>query len=625
MQSNTSNVRTSSTPATASSLRPRNRRLISGLDEGDELSTPSTRLASPVPSPFESRSASPIPSERLSRPGSSRATGSPAKRSTGVQGLGNAAGGSDTLAGLWGNSWSALQGIASDLLGSDANAATKPRTRRPLSKLQVARGSTSAPPSTWGPTSGPSVHSIGAGTREETESALRAQKRKDMLLQRDTSYADTLGRFKRRTSEDDRGSMSAPPAENEDREALVYLHQVEKSDTLAGITIRYNCSANALRKANRMWPNDTVQSRQALVLPVDACGVKGRPISGPDAMDLLGDDVDALTAVEEVPTPQAPTINGDAFALNRTNSVSTSTSNRRPSSAAISSIDTEPPWHHDSWVVFPGSSKPTEIVRLSRRNLGYFPPARRKSNCYSDLDTPSTSLDLTRTSTSDLLNHPAMSPGRPDPPQRPRRTRKLSNATNGYFPSYLAGPGGVGSMGKNVLSPGPAQDGLNKMFAKHLPDVAPPKNQQNLYAPEMPLYTDDGTPIASGAATPNFAPNLNLENVGGAIENWMRRVATKAKDATQPSGRTLAARASVGTPGRGAGGVGDLIEMTDEFEIGGDEEDTTERGRQGSGMYLGTNTRAGSSSGWSGNAVASGTRQRERSKGDYFGKGAKSD
>lgn len=619
MQSNTNNVRTSSTPATASSLRPRNRRLISGLDDGDELTTSSARFASPVPSPFESRSASPIPNERLSRPGSSRDMGSPAKRSTGVQALGSA-GGSDTLAGLWGNSWSALQGIASDLLGSDANAPAKPRTRRPLSRLQVARGSSSVPPSTWGPTSAPSVQSVGVGLREETESALRAQKRKDMLLQRESSYADTLGRFKRRTSEDDRGSMSAPPVENEDRDALVYLHHVGKADTLAGITIRYNCSANALRKANRMWPNDTVQSRQTLVLPVDACSVKGRPISGPDAMDLLGDDVDTLTAVEEVPT-----INGDAFALNRTNSVSTSASNRRPSSAAVSSIDAEPPWHHDSWVVFSGASKPTEIVRLSRRNLGYFPPARRKSNCYSDLDTPSTSLDLTRTPTSDLLNHPALSPSRTDAPQRPRRTRKLSNATNGYFPSYLAGPGGVGSMGKNVSSPGPAQDGLNKMFAKHLPDVAPPKNQQSLYAPEMPLYTDDGTPIASGTATPNIAPNLNLENVGGAIENWMRRVATKAKDVTQPTDRTLAARASVGTPGRGTGGIGDLIEMTDEFEIGGDEEDANDRGRQGSEIYLGANAAAGSTSGWSSNAAASGTRHRERSNGDYFGKGAKSD
>lgn len=635
-----SNGRTSSTPGTSSNLRPRQRRLISGLsEEGDELVAPSssaggTRAASPLPSPWTSRTGSPIPSERLSRPGSSKGrpagtgTWSPSTKNlgTGVRGLG-AGDTSPSLSSLWGSSWTTLQGLATDLLSGDAqDPQGKPRTRRPLSRLQATpRSSTSAPPREWGPTSAPSVQSVGAGSREERENALRAQKRKDMLLRREPSYADTLGRFKRRTSDEDRGAASAPPGEDQDRDALVYLHHVRKEDTMAGITIRYNCSANTLRKANRMWPNDTVQSRPIIVLPVDACGSKGKRVSGPEAMDMLGDDTEALSAgqAEEV-DPLTPTMNGGAFAHNRTNSASTNTSNRRPSSAAVSSVDTEPLWHHDSWVLLPGATKPTEIARLSRRSLGYFPPARRKSNSYSDLDTPSTSLDLARTPTSELMNHPALSPMRQDAPQRPRRTRKLSNASNGYFPSYLAGPGGVGTMSKSVASPGPAQDPLNKMFAKHLPDVAPPRNQQSLYQPEMPLYTDaQTTPLGSGANTPNAMANMNvnLENVGGAIEGWMRRVAAKAKDAMDPAERRTAARASVGTPGRGVGGIGDLIEMTDEFEIGDDEAEEGERGRQGSQDVLGSN--AASSTSFA--AAGAGGGSRQRSRGDYFGKAAKSD
>ena len=141
-------------------------------------------------------------------------------------------------------------------------------------------------------------------------------------------------------------------------------------------------------------------------------------------------------------------------------------------------------------------------------------------------------------------------------------------------------------MSRNVHFPGPAQDGLNKMFAKHLPDVAPPRNQNVLYQPEMPLYSDDPTPATSGSATPAFphsqGPNLNfnLEALGGAFENWARRMASKA--AVTPQARREPARASVGTPGKGVGGIGDLIEMTDEFEIGGDEEDEEDRGRQSS-------------------------------------------
>lgn len=378
-----------------------------------------------------------------------------------------------------------------------------------------------------------------------------------------------------------------------------------------------------------MWPNDTVQIRPTLILPVDACGVKGKLLSELEVADLLGDDKEALSAgkAEEVSTPKAtaPPASGNDLSRNRTNSSSTNTSHQRSYSTAVSRIDEEPPWHHDSWILFPGASKPTEIARLSRRTLGYFPPARRKSASYSDLDTPSTSLDLTRT-TSDH-QHSALSPLRQDPPQRPRRSRRTSNATSGYFPSYLAGPGGVGTMNKNVSSPGPAQDGLNKFFARHLPDVAPPRNQQSLYQPELPLYADaaSGTTTPGSPALSGGGGNINIENVGGAIESWMRRVASKAKDAMEPAERAKVGRVSVGAPHSGVRGVGDLIEMTDEFEIGGEEdEEDGERGRRGSEVHVGAAGKSSSSSGYfSSNATATSAGKRERSKGQggYLGKG----
>lgn len=416
-----------------------------------------------------------------------------------------------------------------------------------------------------------------------------------MLTGQSESYPDAMGKFKRRLS-DDRNSASAPPGENEDREALIYLHPVQKNDTLAGITIRYNISANALRRANRMWPNDTILARKTLILPVDACAVKGKPVPGPEGeADLLGSESEALSAMqaEEVPTPTAatPLPNGAPFhedGRTRASSASTTTTS---SVAASSGMEHEQPWQHDSWVLLPGNSKPTEIARLPRRALGYFPPARRKSNALSDLETPSSSLDLSRANTNvSSHGHPAASPSGSSPPQRRRHTRRASNAANGYFPNYLNGPGGVGSMSRNVHFPGPAQDGLNKMFAKHLPDVAPPRNQNVLYQPEMPLYSDDPTPATSGSATPAFphsqGPNLNfnLEALGGAFENWARRMASKA--AVTPQARREPARTSVGTPGKGVGGIGDLIEMTDEFEIGGDEEDEEDRGRQSSNSKI---------------------------------------
>ncbi|KAJ9620489.1 hypothetical protein H2203_007695 [Taxawa tesnikishii (nom. ined.)] len=511
--SNGSSSRTSSTPATASSLRPRVPRLISGLDEGDEVdfnpaTAPNIRIASPLPSPYEqSREASPIPTRHLPRSASAHGTKKvPASRSSSKAGGSLRVNGAESpisLSSLWGDSWTALQGIASDLLGNDTSGANQSR-RKPSKSFQT-RSATSAPPAQWGPSAGASQIGVGS-VREEREALVRAQKRKDLLSGGEVGYADALGRFKRRTSED-RASASAPPTENEDRDALVYIHHVKPDDTLAGITIKYNIQAAVLRKANRMWPNDTVQPN--------------------------GTNTDGRGRSETVST-----------------------------AASSSVIDTEPAWKHDSWVLLPNSMKATEIARLSRRTLGYFPPTRRKSQSYSDLDTPRTSFDVSRTSTNEF---PALSPIRQEAPQRPRRTRRLSNASNGYFPSYLVGPGGVGTMGRNP-------------FAERR--AAP--NQQNLYLPDIPMHSDD-----AGASTPQAcgteSPGLILENLGGAIENWARKMAKQASAALTLPEQRSAARTSVGMPGKGGGGVGDLIEMADSFEIGGDEDDEEEeRGRQGS-------------------------------------------
>ncbi|PPJ52858.1 hypothetical protein CBER1_11512 [Cercospora berteroae] len=624
------NARASSAHSSAT-LRPRTARLISGLDEGDEsafdpVNASPKRIASPLRSPYASRSASPIPSAHPQRLSPNARRHDAAARSTRAASAEQRTT-SPSLAGLWGSSLSALQGIAQDFLGTDPfeqESSVRPRDRRPHGRQHTARTSTSAPPAEWGPSaaSGSRSGGIGGGTTEEQTAAVRAQKRKAMLTGQESSYADTLGKFKRRLS-DDRAATSAPPGDGDERDALAYVHQVTKNDTLPGITIRYNISANMLRKANRMWPNDSVQMRKTLFLPVDACGVKGKPATAAQ-IDLLGSESESLSTLhaEEVPTPTAANPTSNVISQNtsnhnrnRTNSASTHTSN----SATSVNAHGEAEWQHDSWVMLPGFDQPVQIARLPRRALGYFPPARRKSNSWSDLDTPSTSLELSRSNTGDLLNPPS-SPRNQLPPQRPRR--RPSNATNGYFPAYLQGPGGVGTMDRHVRFPGPAQDTLNKMMAKHLPDVAPPRNQTALHQPDLPLYSDEATPLGSGTATPAYphggggSGGLNLQDIGGSIESWVRKLA--AKSTLTPGGRQNPARTSVGTPGRGAGGIGDLIEMTDEFEIGGDEEE--ERGRQGSAEQATAGCKPGTTATSYFDGAAVGAVSRERRVGGKSGK-----
>jgi hypothetical protein len=173
---------------------------------------------------------------------------------------------------------------------------------------------------------------------------VRAMKRKDLLSANEHLVPDSVGRIKRRNS-DERTSASAPPGENEDRDALVYIHKVRSQDTLAGLSIKYNCAQAVLRKSNRMWPNDSVQTKKVIVLPVDACGVKGRPAQGPDSLPeedlLLGGSGDGSSSV----TVDSDT-NGlpNGWSTPRKKDVETNSANS-------SNADAEPPWKHDSWVL----------------------------------------------------------------------------------------------------------------------------------------------------------------------------------------------------------------------------------------------------------------------------------
>lgn len=58
----------------------------------------------------------------------------------------------------------------------------------------------------------------------------------------------------------------------------VYVHRVNKSDTLPKIILQYRIPMNVLRRANRMFASDSIQFRDTLLLPVAACEVAAKPI-----------------------------------------------------------------------------------------------------------------------------------------------------------------------------------------------------------------------------------------------------------------------------------------------------------------------------------------------------------
>ncbi|KAI4087409.1 MAG: hypothetical protein LQ344_006799 [Seirophora lacunosa] len=547
--------RTTSTtpPNTLRTRRPPSRN-IDGDSYGAHTTAASSTLQPIIHNPLAPYrpTASPVPSRHPSR--ASTAIHDSNRATVSRSGRDSQRTSSNSSSNFWDSPWSSFQDLASQLLnGSDASEETlaarpQARKRRPLAATHDRI--TSAPPAQWGP-AGTAGKELGKGSKEDRLAHVQAKKREGLLAANGHVLPDITGRFKRRDSDElHRGSV--PPAETDDRDALVYLHPVKPQDTMAGVMIKYNCEANIFRKANRLWPNDSIQIRKVVMLPVEACGVKGRKL--PDAAptpELLNEASDE----DFMPTPTAHRPPWPFTTQNQHPQETPFSS--VPSSPSISvtgpPADSEPPWKHDSWVTIDGFASAVEIARLPRRTLGFFPRSRRKSpsNSHSHSDIggstppPSSSLDLPRLSLQSISS--LRRGGGND------RSRSSSSAAAKHpSPFQLHGPGGVGTLGKDVRGPGPAPDGLNKLF----PNVAPRDSS------ESHRSADDHPSSSSAAAA------LGIENVGGVIEGWVRKMAWSVVRSPRAVSRTREREEEV-------------FELTDAVGVG--EEEVDHRRRRGGG------------------------------------------
>jgi hypothetical protein len=528
--SNTVSASTTSTSA----VRSHPRRLVSFMDDEDDtsnlasnysyqndsqpfssgssttlapLEAGTTRSRGATPSPLSSRGASPLPMTRPSRASESVNRGTRNVPTSFAWNGSSKASSSGGAADFLDSPWSSLQSLASSVLGSDAGRVTptnvtKTHTRRKPSRSDVYIRS--SPRSTWGP-SIPTGPQVGTGTKEERQALVQAKKREALLLADSDPIASRTTLHKRRDS----GDTSQQAFETEhDEDALAYIHKVQPTDTITGVTIKYGCHAAVFRKANGFWPTDNIQSRNTVLLPVDACSVKGRPVPK-EPVDLLGPDKEEDPSDSSIVPVDAST---------------KCTSTEQEASATETGADGKHAWKHESWVQMDGFSGPVEIGRVPRRALGFFPRTRRKSTPYSDTEPP----DLYRQTIT-----PASPVGSPPPPSsfdilprtRPNGDRATPKSTRPTRPQHrrqrssihLSGTG-VGTLDPTSTGPGPALDGFTRFFAQHMPGLAPPEPPDNVRRGSF----ESASAMTSNAST-------GLENIGGAFEGWVRKVATRAK------------------------------------------------------------------------------------------------
>ncbi|KAI5868607.1 hypothetical protein GGS23DRAFT_546353 [Durotheca rogersii] len=529
----------------ATSMRSRSRKAPVRRDPAKASSL------TPSQSPAPSRGASPMPSARL---GNSRFTESGRSSPSNAFSRG-------LLEGPWAPSWATVQDFASSLLeGGYSSEISRPNSRgggkppqksiwKGLGGIGTISKSAGKPPESWGPAppagSRPAAEDIAAGSLAEREAQLKARKRASVLESYEgvNGGLDVAGRYKRRNSDETPRSVSEPA----DEEQLAYLHRVQPTDTYAGVVLRYRCREHALRKTNGLWSRDDIQVRKELMIPVDACEIKGRPCAPPSfptqKVDHLATTPQPRSADFANPAASAPQQTHQPFHDDYFGPVGGKAAEQQKQD------DDDPPWTHVRWVKLDSVQEPVEIVRVSRKSMGYFPPRRKKSiHTTSGFSTPRHSLDLSKviTNSSEAVDSPGQRSSRRQSSISTRpvitspgasssaRSRVNSLGQGENVPLWMRRPGGVGSMGKSVKAPGPAKDYLNTWVNKRLPGL----NIDSM--PSMSVMGSETAHFGFGSTTDDAAgivessfeegrdaasPTRNgtgLEQAAASIESWLR-------------------------------------------------------------------------------------------------------
>ncbi|KAJ9637029.1 hypothetical protein H2204_004953 [Knufia peltigerae] len=542
-----------SSNSSTSTLRPRASRLISYVDDDATDATSISTSANTYPPRPLNRGVSPDSNAALSRSKSAekgqnaRSSNTYTRSPAGPQ---TPSGGN----GMW-EPWSSIQGLASTLLGGEQSGSKfNGAIKKPLWMKQDKLYGTKTSTQKWGPSQEPST-SAAQEAIEERKAMVQAKKREALLLASVSESRDSLGRYKRRDSD----AGAADSALNDVREDdLVYLHKVQKGDTLAGVIIKYNCQAEPFRKINRFWPNDNIQTRTHVLVPLVGCTARGKKVDSPY---LTKDLFDSGQNHPTIPTADA-SHGSQSLSPNPSNSAASSTLNSEALSIITSHAE-EIDFRHDSWVLLPNFKEPVEVLRVPRRALGFFPRARRKSNATitdaSSNCTPKTSFDMLRhppthaaQTSGSLTGSPARRPQMNDRGLSGRQ--RSSSGTGNSFADALRGPGGVGTLRglrTETSRPGPAEDPLNRKLAQYLPDLLLPEDMPRTGFSLRP--SPRGTPRPSTDSLRSSRSNSSgLGEVGGAIEGWVRKMAGVKRER-----------------GAAVDKMGDLIELETNTELAG--------------------------------------------------------
>ncbi|CAG8509215.1 6450_t:CDS:2, partial [Diversispora eburnea] len=143
----------------------------------------------------------------------------------------------------------------------------------------------------------------------------------------------------------------------------VIVHNVKPSDTLAGVALFYGIELSILKKANKLWTNDSIHMRKYLNIPLEDCTITE------DETNVMVQD-DHITIVNQL--------------LNVNNTYNDNSSNSSFTPNLISATDS-----NSSNGTTTGTTVVThaEIHQLPSSQLSYFPSPRHQTTTTIDSKT----------------------------------------------------------------------------------------------------------------------------------------------------------------------------------------------------------------------------------------------
>ncbi|KAF8198060.1 peptidoglycan-binding LysM domain protein [Pholiota molesta] len=127
---------------------------------------------------------------------------------------------------------------------------------------------------------------------------------KSALARVDDSSLESLGITRPRLTQIN------PPSPEEEKDVII--HQVSPKDSLPGVALKYGISLPNLRRANQLWPADSIHHRAVLYIPIDQASRAREHIPELNLITLSPDPQDETASIVSQATSASPLSRGNA-------------------------------------------------------------------------------------------------------------------------------------------------------------------------------------------------------------------------------------------------------------------------------------------------------------------------